>query len=614
MEAAPDPAFGGSELPPWQVKKLYLPAWSGAGQSYDDDLPPPPATVVIPAEPGDTVSGWGWDRIGQQSRAYHRTQGMGRWVAAGETRDWPLHLAECRVEGTDDALSANLPTSLATLAEFANAPEIADDLQAAQAAIDRAIAAFPDFAGVVDAASQALQSVRAAKADCSENASQEVAHRLDRKERQLAVVIRIAAGVEVAGQSDREWLTPGEASLLSIEQSKGAAVNVDIEIDLPAGWSLDQGKLTAGPDARPSDPYPPIYRPLDPPSPSLSVRVRAAGVESETRLPLESTPVLLPDRTAELSPETVLLNLETNRRVFDVAVSDQVPEAATPSLAMPDGWSADSADGNFSVRAPGELAEGLYTLPLHLDGQPAATVRKFSYPHTAPRARAFTAAVRVRAISAKLPQVKVGYVGGGSDSVGKRLAALGVDVHELSEAELQDQRALAAFDTIVIGIFALRFHPTLLQAMPALHRWTETGGTLVTLYHRPWDNWDPDTVPPRRLEIGQPSLRWRVTDEAAEVHHLVPDHPLLNTPNVIGPADWFGWHKERGLYFAKSWDEAYIPLLEMADPDEQPHRGILLAADIGQGRHIHTSLILHHQMEKLVPGAFRIMANLIAKR
>jgi hypothetical protein len=52
----------------------------------------------------------------------------------------------------------------------------------------------------------------------------------------------------------------------------------------------------------------------------------------------------------------------------------------------------------------------------------------------------------------------------------------------------------------------------------------------------------------------------------------------------------------------------------MADPGEDPHQGALLVADVGAGRHVHTSLILHHQMENLVPGAFRLMANLIAKR
>jgi hypothetical protein len=110
-----------------------------------------------------------------------------------------------------------------------------------------------------------------------------------------------------------------------------------------------------------------------------------------------------------------------------------------------------------------------------------------------------------------------------------------------------------------------------------------------------------------------PSLRWRVTDEAAHVTQIA-EHPILQTPNKITPEDWDNWVKERGLYFAKSWDAAYTPLLEMADPDEAPHQGALLVADIGKGRHVHTSLILHHQMEHLVPGAYRLMANLVAPR
>jgi hypothetical protein len=51
----------------------------------------------------------------------------------------------------------------------------------------------------------------------------------------------------------------------------------------------------------------------------------------------------------------------------------------------------------------------------------------------------------------------------------------------------------------------------------------------------------------------------------------------------------------------------------MGDPGES-HDGALLAADIGDGRHVHTSLVLHHQMEKLVPGAFRLMSNLVSPR
>ncbi|MNL80374.1 hypothetical protein D3C87_2072100 [compost metagenome] len=49
----------------------------------------------------------------------------------------------------------------------------------------------------------------------------------------------------------------------------------------------------------------------------------------------------------------------------------------------------------------------------------------------------------------------------------------------------------------------------------------------------------------------------------------------------------------------------------MSDAGEKPLTGSLLSAKIGEGRHTHTSLVLHHQLDKLVPGAFRLMANLL---
>jgi hypothetical protein len=92
---------------------------------------------------------------------------------------------------------------------------------------------------------------------------------------------------------------------------------------------------------------------------------------------------------------------------------------------------------------------------------------------------------------------------------------------------------------------------------------------------------------------------------------LVPEHPLLVGPNIINEHDWEGWQKERGLYFASGWDDAYQPLLSMHDDGEQPLFGALVSATIGKGRHTHTSLVLHHQLDKLVPGAFRLIANLV---
>jgi hypothetical protein len=217
----------------------------------------------------------------------------------------------------------------------------------------------------------------------------------------------------------------------------------------------------------------------------------------------------------------------------------------------------------------------------------------------------------ILAVDARLPNAtRIGYVGGGNDRVDAWLARLGLDVVELDPERL-NRGDLSDLTTIVVGIFAFGTRPYLRASTERLRSWVENGGHLVTFYHRPSDGWDPETVPPRRLTIGQPSLRWRVTDPNAPVRVLMPDHPLIRRPNVIGPQDWAGWDKERGLYFASEWDEAYVPLLAISDPGENPLHGALVSGVIGRGRHTHTSLVLHHQLDKLVPGAFRLLANLV---
>ncbi len=612
MAAAADPAFP-SNLPPWQVRKLYLPAWSGAGQAYDDDLPPPPATLVIDGSGRDPMSGWSWDRIGQQSRAFHRTQGMGRWVPPGPGRDWPLHLAQSHVDGPDTALWDGLPRRLGDLALLPGADGMAPDLRTAQAAIEAAQVAFPEFDAVARAAADALAAVQRAVAACPEALRDEVLHRLEAKEVQLGHVLRHALGVELRVRTDAVFLSPGDTTPLVIDSDPGAADALEVELDLPRGWQVADGRLQIGADAVPGDPYPDCYDPARASLPALRATLCLGEVRAGLSLPFEAAPVILPPRRAEVSPAAQVINLARPAAAPEVTLQAIHPASAPARLDLPDGWTAEGSAERLVLHPPAALTPGLTRGRVLVDGAPAASLRRIAHPHTAPTACSRPAELRLCALEAELPKARVGYVGAGNDRVAHWLRALGADVTELDDATLASDSALAGFDSLVIGIFAFRFRAGLAAAAPRLHRWCEAGGTLVTLYHRPWDNWNPDRVPPRRLEIGQPSLRWRVTDETAAVRPLC-DHPLLRTPNRIGPADWEGWVKERGLYFAKSWDSAYVPLLEMADPGEAPHRGALLAADIGSGRHVHCALILHHQMEHLVPGAFRLMANLIAPR
>ena len=579
VERAADPGWGTPGLAPWQVAKLYLPAWSGAGTAYDDDDPPPPATVTVRGRGRDPVTGWPWARIGQHARAMHRTQGMGRWP--GEGRDFPLHLVGGRPEA---AVTDGLPRSLAEL-------DLADGA-AAQAAMDAAVGAFPDGAAVARHAARALALL-------PEGAGGADAHRVAAKRAELMRVLWLASGAEARGWTDGAWVSADAPVAVAVEIHDGDAEDVAGALALPDGWRHAEGRLHVGRDVVP-DPCPARWSPLDPPRPALDVAATVAGAAVALRLPL--------DRTAEAVPRGV--TLDPDRQVVNRgAGQDSAPVRLGPegaALALPEGWRHEG--GTLHVVG----GPGVHDLPVMLGGAPALAVERVAGAHVAPRVLARPAVLRLAVLDVALPGGRVGYVGAGRDRVGAWLGRIGMDVAAVSDAELGDADALAAFDAIVVGIFAVRFREGLGAAMPLLHRWVRAGGTLVTLYHRPWDAWDPATVPPERLEIGQPSLRWRVTDPGAAVTHLAPDHPVLAGPNPIGPEDWAGWVKERGLYFARSWDAAYAPLVRMADPGEAPLDGALVSAALGAGRHTHCALILHHQMEHLVPGAFRLMANLCA--
>ncbi|WP_458789796.1 PIG-L family deacetylase [Yoonia sp. MH D7] len=601
MGLAADPDFEGSALPVWLVKKMYLPAWSGAGLAYDDDLPPPPATITVCGTGKDPVTGWTYAQIGQQSRALHATQAMGRWVPAGSETDFPLHLAQTFVAGPDHELGSGLARTLRDLG-FAEVQDLCD------AAMD----AFPDSAAVLKHASHALAALRDAIGSCDRAQIDAFGHKLSRKEQQLATVIGIAAGVSVRGALHTDVLHPDEQIAVTYDFGCDTGA-LTLTTDLPDGWVAQGDTITLGKDAATSDPYPAIYLPDQPAAPCLSATLICHGMTTTTRHPFEVSPVVIPTRAASLTPDANIINLAGANRSVTLQVSDVSPVGAQIGLTAPEGWNVAETDGHMTVTVPDTVAVGLYDLTLTLDRQPARSLRHIRHDHIAPRVLIRPAVTQVRVVDIALPAVTVGYIGGGNDHVGTWMTRMGFKVRDLSDVALTDA-VLAGCDTIVIGIFAMKFCPGLTEAMPRIHDWARSGGTLVTLYHRPWDNWDADHTAPYHLEIGQPSLRWRVTDEAAQITVLAPDHPVLTTPNQITSADWDGWHKERGLYFAKAWDAAYTPLLAMSDPDEEPLLGAILVADVGRGRHVHTSLILHHQMEKLTSGGFRLMANILAKR
>ena len=107
-------------------------------------------------------------------------------------------------------------------------------------------------------------------------------------------------------------------------------------------------------------------------------------------------------------------------------------------------------------------------------------------------------------------------------------------------------------------------------------------------------------------------LAERVVDEHAPVNLLDPANPLLTSPNTITSADFDDWVEERGHGFLEKWDPGYTALTETADPGQDPQRGGLLVTHPGKGTYIYVAYALYRQLPELVPGAYRILANLLS--
>jgi hypothetical protein len=143
-----------------------------------------------------------------------------------------------------------------------------------------------------------------------------------------------------------------------------------------------------------------------------------------------------------------------------------------------------------------------------------------------------------------------------------------------------------------------------------LLKWVQGGGTLIVQYQQySYFSGDHAAYP---LSARQPHDR--VTVESAPVTILTPEHPVFSHPNSIVPSDFDGWVQERGLYFASEWDDRYEALLETSDPGETAKRGGLLVARYGDGLYVYTGLSLFRQLPVGVPGAYRLLANLLSLR
>jgi hypothetical protein len=195
---------------------------------------------------------------------------------------------------------------------------------------------------------------------------------------------------------------------------------------------------------------------------------------------------------------------------------------------------------------------------------------------------------------------------GTGDDVPQALEEIGVHPHLLNATDLA-AADLSRYSAIVVGIRAYSNRPDLIANNNRLLAYARNGGTLIVQYQSPgFDNNDG----PYPFALGRSPEK--VVDETNSVTLTEPNNPLFQWPNRITSADFSGWAEERGHSFMTSWDSRYQPLTETHDPGQDPQRGGLLYAHYGKGTYIYVAFALYRQFPEAVPGAYRILANLVS--
>ena len=314
-----------------------------------------------------------------------------------------------------------------------------------------------------------------------------------------------------------------------------------------------------------------------------------------------------------------ILPLDGSALPVKVTVHAQAAGEGTVTLKLPEGWRAEPAEAHFDLKSAGDTAPlvfsvttdgaatGVYSVKAIAQSggrSYSAGWRSVGYQGLRPYNQYLPAELKTRKVDVKLaPGLRVGYVMGPGDMVPEAIEELGVQAHVLSEAELASGD-FSAWNVLVIGIRAYSTRPELTVVQPQLDEFVRRGGTLIVQYQ--------SATFPAPLPLAFHGTPERVVDERAPVKLLDPANPLLSWPNKITTADFDGWVEERGHSFLDSWDPGYTALTETADAGQDPQRGGLLQTHPGKGTYIYVAYALYRQLPELVPGAYRLLANLLS--
>jgi len=348
---------------------------------------------------------------------------------------------------------------------------------------------------------------------------------------------------------------------------------------------------------------PVLYRTVDP-------------VEGERYQPVAITPPVV----ANIS-EQVYIYAASNPKPMDVllkSMSDEELEG-TLRLEAPKGWEVtpksmpfhlkekyEELPVSFEIAPPQGQSVGKVEVVIETpEGSFDRGIAKIDYSHIPLQTLFPVAKPKVAKLDIKRKAEKIGYIMGAGDAVPEALQQIGYQVTLLSDGDITPEN-LRHFDAIIMGVRAYNTVDRLKFHQEKLMNYVKEGGNMIVQYNTSF-RLVTEEIAPYPLKLS----RKRVTVEEAPVKFLDKKHPVLNYPNKITQADFKGWVQERGLYFPEEWDEKYQPILEMNDPEEDPLQGSLLVAEYGDGAFIYTGLSFFRELPAGVPGAYRLLVNLI---
>jgi LmbE family N-acetylglucosaminyl deacetylase len=244
----------------------------------------------------------------------------------------------------------------------------------------------------------------------------------------------------------------------------------------------------------------------------------------------------------------------------------------------------------------------------NINGSFGNYIRLINYDHIPTVHYLFQSRLKIINEEIKVEGKRVGYIKGAGDNVPDALQAMGYEVVFLDEANITEQK-LKTLDAVITGVRAYNTNEYLSAKYDILMKYVENGGNLIVQYNT------SSQIGPVKAKIAPYPFdisRNRITDEHAEVKMLKPQHPILNYPNKITLKDFEGWVQERSIYHASNWDTHYETIFSMHDPGEKEDEGSLITASYGKGNFVYTGLVFFRELPAAVPGAYRLLANIIA--